>query len=66
MTGAIRVVLEVGPKGKRVVAVAPDWPGLVRGAKTEEAGLSPEQHGHWLSTMRAAVAAEAAAIAKEA
>jgi hypothetical protein len=39
MTGAIRVVLEVGPKGKRVVAVAPDWPGLERGAKTEEAAL---------------------------
>jgi hypothetical protein len=32
----IRVTLEVGPKGKKVVAVAPDWPGLERGAKTEE------------------------------
>src|SRR5574342_1217240 len=30
----IRVTLEVGPKGKKVVAVAPDWPGLERGAKT--------------------------------
>lgn len=32
---AVRVALELGPKGKRVVAVAPDWPGLSRGAKTE-------------------------------
>jgi hypothetical protein len=31
--------LEVGPKGKKVVAVAPDWPGLERGAKTAEAAL---------------------------
>jgi hypothetical protein len=26
----------MGPKGKKVAAVAPDWPGLSRGAKTEE------------------------------
>jgi hypothetical protein len=32
----IRVTLEIGPKGKKVVAVAPDWPGLARGAKTGE------------------------------
>ena len=31
-----RVMLEIGPKGKKVVAVAPDWPGLERGGKTEE------------------------------
>ncbi|MBE7556720.1 MAG: hypothetical protein HS126_37190 [Anaerolineales bacterium] len=31
-----RVTLEIGPKGKKVVAVAPDWPGLSRGAKTGE------------------------------
>ena len=31
----IRVTLEIGPKGKKVVAVAPDWPGLERVAKTE-------------------------------
>ena len=31
-----RVMLEIGPKGKKVVAVAPDWPGLERGAKTAE------------------------------
>jgi hypothetical protein len=33
------VVLESGPKGKKVVAVAPDWPGLERGAKTGEAAI---------------------------
>jgi hypothetical protein len=38
--GAIRVALEVGPKGKRVVAVAPDWPGLSRGAKSEEQAIA--------------------------
>lgn len=36
MTNNIRVALEFGPKGKRVVAVAPDWPGLSRGAATAE------------------------------
>jgi hypothetical protein len=36
VTNRIRVMLEIGPKGKKVVAVAPDWPGLARGAKTEE------------------------------
>lgn len=35
----IRVTLEVGPKGKKLVAVAPDWPGLERGATTEQAAL---------------------------
>lgn len=35
----MRVTLELGPKGKKVVAVAPDWPGLARGATTEEAAL---------------------------
>ena len=39
MTDELRVMLEVGPKGKKVVAVAPDWPGLSRGAKTEEAAV---------------------------
>jgi hypothetical protein len=33
------VVLEMGPKGKKAVAVAPDWPGLARGATTEDAAL---------------------------
>ena len=35
----IRVTLEIGPRGKRVVAVAPDWPGLERGASTGEAAV---------------------------
>lgn len=39
MTTHIRVMLEIGPKGKKVVAVAPDWPGLARGAKTGEEAI---------------------------
>ena len=39
MANHMRVMLEMGPKGKKVVAVAPDWPGLARGAATEEAAL---------------------------
>jgi len=35
----MRAKLEIGPKGKKVVAVAPDWPGLERGAKTGEAAI---------------------------
>jgi len=34
-----RVTLEIGPKGKKVVAVAADWPGLERGAKIQEAAI---------------------------
>lgn len=40
MTQQLRVVLEIGLKGKKVVALAPDWPGLERGAKTEEEALA--------------------------
>ncbi|MCB9151662.1 MAG: hypothetical protein H6641_23145 [Caldilineaceae bacterium] len=39
MADKLRVVIEIGPKGKKVVAVAPAWPGLARGAKTEEAAV---------------------------
>ena len=39
MANQLRLTLEVGPKDKRVVAVAPDWPGLERGAKTGEAAI---------------------------
>jgi hypothetical protein len=39
MAEKMRVVLEIGLKGKKVVAVAPDWPGLERGAKTGEAAI---------------------------
>ncbi len=35
----MRLMLEIGPKGKKVVAVAPEWPGLERGAKTGEAAI---------------------------
>ena len=39
MADRIQVMLEIGPRGKKVVAVAPDWPGLSRGAKTEDAAI---------------------------
>jgi hypothetical protein len=40
MADELRVMLEIGPKGKQVVAVAPDWPGLERGARTGEAAIA--------------------------
>ena len=40
MTDRLRTTVEIGPKGKRIVALAADWPGLERGAKTEEAALA--------------------------
>src|SRR5436853_3510981 len=39
MANQLRVTLEIGPKGKKVAAVAPDWPGLERGANTGEAAI---------------------------
>lgn len=39
MANQLRVMVEMGLKGKKVAAVAPDWPGLERGAKTEEAAI---------------------------
>ncbi len=39
MAKPTRLTLEIGPKGKKVVAVAPDWPGLERGAKTKEEAI---------------------------
>lgn len=35
----VRVVLERGPKGRKAVAFAVDWPGWSRGAKTPDAAL---------------------------
>ncbi len=35
----VRTVIDRGPKGKRVVALALDWPGWSRGAKTVEDAL---------------------------
>jgi hypothetical protein len=43
MANELRVTLEVGPKDKKVVAVAPDWPGLERGGKTGEAAIETLQ-----------------------
>jgi hypothetical protein len=40
MADKLRVTLEVGPKGTQAVAVAPDWPGLERGAKAEDAAIA--------------------------
>ena len=39
MSDTLRIQIEIGPKGKKQVAVAPDWPGLSRGGKTEEAAI---------------------------
>jgi hypothetical protein len=39
VTMSIRTILERGPKGKRAVAFALDWPGWSRGAKSPEAAL---------------------------
>ena len=43
MANKLRVTLEVGPKDKEVVAVAPDWLGLERGAKTGEDAIDTLQ-----------------------
>lgn len=39
MTERLGVVLEVGPKGKRVVAAAYEWPGLDRWGRSEQDAL---------------------------
>ncbi len=39
MANPVRVNIEVGKKGKRVVAYAWDWPGWNRGGKVEEVAL---------------------------
>ena len=39
MTERNRVAIEIGPKGKKCVASAIDWPGWERGAKTDEAAF---------------------------
>jgi hypothetical protein len=36
----VRTILERGPKGKKAVAFALDWPGWSRGAKTDELALA--------------------------
>lgn len=42
----LRVTLEIGPKAKKVVAVAPDWPGLERGATTGQGATEKLQSYH--------------------
>ena len=39
MKNDLRVIVEQGLNGKRCVAVAAEWPGLERGAKTEDAAI---------------------------
>src|SRR5262249_2358819 len=46
MADRLRVALEIGPKGKKVAAVAPDWPGLGGGGTAEgAAGERPLAYG---------------------
>ncbi|MFO7548006.1 MAG: hypothetical protein R6X29_03885 [Acidimicrobiia bacterium] len=40
MASRLRVILEIGSKGRRVVAAATDWPGLDRWGKTEDDALA--------------------------
>lgn len=40
MSETLRVILEIGPKGKKVVATAWDWPGLERGGNSVEDALA--------------------------
>jgi hypothetical protein len=40
MTSNLRVLVAQGPKEKRCVAFAPDWPGLERGAKTDDDAIA--------------------------
>jgi len=40
MTASLRVLVEQPTKGKRWVAIAADWPGLERGAKTEDEAVA--------------------------
>ncbi len=47
MTSRLRVLVEQPTKGKRWVAVAADWPGLERGAKTEDEAI--EKLGRYVS-----------------
>lgn len=57
MAKHMRVTLEIGPKGKKVVAVAPDWPGLERGAKTREEAIE-KLHSYILRYSQVAKLAE--------
>lgn len=39
MSGRLRVLLEIGTKGRRIVAAATDWPGLDRGGASEDVAV---------------------------
>ena len=39
MSQAVRMMIELGPKGKKSVAYAIDWPGWSRGAKTPDQAI---------------------------
>jgi hypothetical protein len=54
-------MLEIGPKGKKVVAVAPDWPGLERGATVRRHDL-PHRTGAGAVSKSSAGEMEEAAI----
>jgi hypothetical protein len=51
----IRMVVERGPKGKKAVAYAVDWPGWSRGAKTPEVAVEAllAYHERYRSVLRA-------------
>jgi hypothetical protein len=40
MSVELQVAIEIGPKGKKTVAVAREWPGLSRGAANEELAIA--------------------------
>jgi len=61
MTDDMRIVLELGPKGQRVVAGAPDWPGLERWGRDDEGALETLR-GY---VARYAAVAEGAGLADE-
>jgi hypothetical protein len=39
MSASVRMMVELGPKGKKSVAFASDWPGWSRGAKTADQAI---------------------------
>lgn len=43
MEETLQVTLEIGPKGRKVVAVAPTWPGLERGGSTADDAVATLQ-----------------------
>lgn len=57
----MRIVIEAGPKQKKYVAYAPDWPGLERNGKSADAAF---QHAD-LYRSRYEVIAERAGLGKE-